>query len=75
MKRSRVGIDVSYYQGTIDWNKVKAAGVDFAIIRVGGRYYGGGGLYADSFFEKNIRVHLLQELNAGYTFFQPPLTR
>ena len=29
------GIDVSYSQGAIDWEKVKAAGVDFAIIRVG----------------------------------------
>lgn len=27
------GIDVSYWQGKIDWKKVKAAGVDFAIIR------------------------------------------
>ncbi len=32
------GIDVSYYQGTIDWNKVKAAGVDFAILRAGYEY-------------------------------------
>ncbi len=29
------GIDVSYSQGAIDWEKVKAAGIDFAIIRVG----------------------------------------
>lgn len=29
------GIDVSYWQGTIDWNKVKNAGIDFAIIRCG----------------------------------------
>ncbi len=32
------GIDVSYYQGTINWNKVKAAGVDFAILRAGYEY-------------------------------------
>jgi|GEM_PF-1331306 len=32
------GIDVSFYQGTIDWNKVKAAGVDFAILRAGYEY-------------------------------------
>lgn len=29
------GIDVSYFQGSIDWNKVKASGVDFVIIRTG----------------------------------------
>lgn len=28
------GIDVSKYQGTIDWNKVKSDGIDFAIIRL-----------------------------------------
>ena len=31
----RVGIDVSYHQGTIDWAKVKNSGVSFAIIRCG----------------------------------------
>ncbi len=33
------GIDVSQYQNDIDWEKVKADGIDFAIIRVGGRGY------------------------------------
>ena len=33
------GIDVSKHQGTIDWAKVKAAGVQFAMLRAGyGRY-------------------------------------
>lgn len=34
----RKGIDVSYFQGEIDWDKVKADGIDFAILRCG---YGG----------------------------------
>ena len=42
------GIDVSNHQGTIDWNKVKAAGVDFAILKVG-PVYG----KPDSTFERN----------------------
>ena len=29
------GIDVSKYQGNIDWQKVKASGIDFAILRLG----------------------------------------
>lgn len=41
-----VGIDVSEWQGNIDWNKVKAAGVDFVILR--GWCYG-----KDSKFEQN----------------------
>ena len=30
------GIDVSHWQGNIDWNKVKKAGIEFAIIKAGG---------------------------------------
>mgnify|MGYP000509046674 FL=1 len=32
------GIDVSNFQGTIDWNQVKAAGIEFAILKVGPVY-------------------------------------
>ena len=47
-KVSRKGIDVSSFQGQIDWNAVASAGVKFAMIRVGGRGYGAEGkLYAD----------------------------
>lgn len=37
------GIDVSYYQGNIDWTKVKSTGVEYAIIRLGYRGYGSAG--------------------------------
>ena len=42
------GIDVSNHQGTVDWNKVKAAGIDFAILKVGPVY---GNI--DDSFERN----------------------
>lgn len=42
------GIDVSNFQGTIDWNQVKAAGIEFAILKVG-PVYG----KPDSTFERN----------------------
>lgn len=42
------GIDVSNFQGTIDWNQVKAAGIEFAILKVG-PVYG----EPDSAFERN----------------------
>ena len=45
---SSLGIDVSYFNGEIDWNKVKAQGIDFAIIRVAGRTWGSGTLFEDS---------------------------
>lgn len=42
------GIDISSYSGDIDWEKVKNSGVDFVIIRIGGRGYGKeGALYTD----------------------------
>ena len=44
------GIDVSYWQGTIDWDKVKANGIEFAILRCG---YGSSGV--DTSFERNVR--------------------
>lgn len=32
--KMRIGIDVSHYQGAIDWKKVKGDGIDFAILKV-----------------------------------------
>ena len=46
-KASALGIDVSYHNSAIDWNAVKAAGVDFAIIRVGYRTWEKGTLNED----------------------------
>lgn len=46
------GIDVSTYQGVIDWNKVKAAGIEYAIIRAG---YGKYTKQKDDCFETNVK--------------------
>lgn len=54
------GIDVSKWQGKIDWQKVKKAGIDFAIIRIGYRAENGQ-LYRDSNADYNIQ----QAQNAG----------
>lgn len=47
------GIDVSYWQGKINWKKVKAAGVDFAIIRCG--YGSNKSSQDDSRFAENVK--------------------
>lgn len=57
----QTGIDVSYHQGNIDWKKVKAAGVQFAIIRAGYRSYGEGKLYPD----KQVDNYIPAAINAG----------
>lgn len=55
VKISKTGVDVSRYQQNIDWKRVKEAGIDFAIIRVGYRGYETGKLVLDTYFEKNIK--------------------
>ena len=45
------GIDVSRYQGDIDWAQVAASGVKFAILRAGSQ--NSGGPYIDPYFEQN----------------------
>ena len=47
VKASTLGIDVSYFNGPIDFNQVKAHGIDFVIIRLAGRTWGSGILFED----------------------------
>lgn len=63
------GVDVSKYQGNIDWNKVKASGIEFAIIRVGYRGYGTGVLVEDSTFRQNIKGATAAGLKVGLYFY------
>lgn len=56
------GIDVSKWQGNIDFKKVKASGIDFVIIRAG---YGREISQKDEFFEKNYAGAKAAGLNVG----------
>lgn len=66
---SHIGIDVSTHQGVIDWQQVKMAGVEFAMIRTGYRGYTGGDIYQDANFEANIQGALAAGLDVGVYFF------
>ncbi|MBE6972640.1 MAG: glycoside hydrolase [Ruminococcaceae bacterium] len=69
-KTALTGVDVSFYQKDIDWQQVKASGIDFAIIRVGFRGYGPSGLISeDSCFRQNIAGALEAGLQVGVYFF------
>lgn len=68
-KESYTCIDVSRYQQNINWNKVKAAGVDYAIIRVGFRGYEYGGLSIDPYFEQNIKGAKAAGIKCGVYFY------
>jgi GH25 family lysozyme M1 (1,4-beta-N-acetylmuramidase) len=63
------GIDVSRYQGDIDWARAAADGVSFAIIRMGYRGYDTGKLVTDEFFEANMQGALRAGVKVGTYFF------
>lgn len=64
------GIDVSKWQPIIDWEAVKADGIDFAIIRIGYRGYGEKGtLIVDPCFESHIQGAQEAGLDVGVYFF------
>ncbi len=71
-----MGIDVSSYQGDINWQQVKHAGVEFVIIRIGGRGYGQeGNLYADSRAQEYYRGAKAAGLQVGAYFFSQAVSR
>lgn len=67
--KARAGIDVSKYQGEIDWDKVKNSGVEFVIIRAGYRGSVSGSLVEDPYFKENIRGAKEAGLDVGVYFF------
>ncbi len=64
------GVDVSRYQGEIDWPGLVKGGADFAVIRAGFRGYGAEGkILADESFEENITGALDAGMDTGVYFF------
>ena len=68
------GVDVSSYQGVIDWPAVKAAGADFAMVRVGFRGYGTGALVEDEAFSRNAGEAAAAGLTVGAYFYSQAVT-
>lgn len=65
----KVGIDVSKWQKEIDWDKVKADGVQFAIIRAGYRGSVTGSLVEDPYFKANMKGAAASGIPVGVYFF------
>lgn len=63
------GIDVSKFQGNIQWDKVAAEGVDFAIIRMGYRGMTEGTLEYDPYFKTNVSNAIKNGIKVGVYFF------
>lgn len=71
---ARTGVDVSAFQGDIDWAKVAADGVDFAFLRVGTRSFATGALRADKKFTQNAKNAAANGLDVGVYFFSQAVT-
>ena len=72
---SEEGIDISSFCGSIDWAKVKEAGIDFAMIRLGGRNYGESGtLYTDDRALEYIQGAKEAGVKVGGYFFSQATT-
>lgn len=68
------GIDVSKWQGSINWSQVKAAGMDFAIIRVGYRGADSGSLSTDSTYATNLSGAQNAGIKMGVYIFSQAIT-
>lgn len=72
---SYVGVDISKYQDYVDFVKVKKAGIDFVMIRVGARGYGSGQLILDEYFSDNIKRATDAGLDVGVYFYSQAITK
>lgn len=69
------GIDVSKYQGKIDWKNVADSGIDFAIVRVGNRIFGDAGtIYEDYTARYNLQEASKYGIKLGAYFFSTAIS-
>jgi GH25 family lysozyme M1 (1,4-beta-N-acetylmuramidase) len=74
---TRKGIDVSHWQGTIDWTSVANSGVQFAVIKATGRgcyTSSSGSLYTDAMFATNIKGAINAGIPVGVYCFSAAIT-
>lgn len=68
------GIDVSKYQGKINWNKVADDGVEYAFIRIGVRGYGTGDILEDEYWQRNVEGAIAAGIDVGIYFYSQAIT-
>lgn len=68
------GVDVSKWQADIDWEGVKADGIDFAIIRIGYSTISSGTLSEDPYFEQNLKEAKAAGVAVGVYYFSQATT-
>ena len=73
-KVSHFGVDISKYQDYVDFGKLKKAGVEYVMIRVGARGYGTGQLVMDEYFLDNCKRATDAGLEIGLYFFSQAIS-
>lgn len=69
-----IGIDISKWQGSVDFKKIKSQGVEFVMIKIGGQDKKGGSITLDPNFSTNIEQALKNKLNVGIYFYSKAST-
>lgn len=64
----KAGIDVSSWQGDIDWDKVRESGIEFVIVRAGYRGSVTGSIVRDKYFDANVSGAQQAGLQVGVYF-------
>ena len=69
-----LGVDVSDHQREIDWARVRADGVEFAILRIGFRGYTVGNIKLDESFARNYVAARQAGLKVGVYFYSQAIS-
>ncbi len=74
-KTSYVGVDISKHTGKIYFPSLKAAGVDYVMIRLGSRGYSTGQITLDENFKENIEGAIEAQLDVGIYFYSQAISQ
>lgn len=74
-KTSYVGVDISKHTGKVYFPSLKAAGVDYVMIRLGSRGYSTGQITLDENFKENIEGAIEAQLDVGVYFYSQAISQ
>ncbi len=71
---SFIGVDISKYQGDVDFYRLKDSDIDFCMLRVGARGYSSGNIMIDEYFAGNLQKATEAGLDVGVYFYSQAVT-
>ena len=74
-KISYVGIDISKHNGSVNFRSLKAAGIDYVMLRLGARGYSTGQMSLDDNFVENIEAAVEAGLDIGIYFYSQAINQ